>query len=98
MRTCLSMLFVDAVRPKVTWFCGLGKTVYLETALPKIQIKPTGSSRLMRISLLRILLLGFFKTITIILLMRLHGLFILLVRPLAKNLANANFFRSQKSH
>ena len=43
----------------------------------------------MRISLLRILLLRFFKTITIILLMRFYGLFILLVRSLAKNLANA---------
>ena len=45
----------------------------------------------MRISLLRILLLWFFKTITIILLMRFYGLFILLVRLLAKNLANAIF-------
>ena len=53
--------------------------------------KNTGSSRLMRISLLRILLLRFFKTITIILLMRFYGLFILLVRSLAKNLANAIF-------
>ena len=45
----------------------------------------------MRISLLRILLLRFFKTITIILIMLLYGLFILLVRSLAKNLANAIF-------
>ena len=47
----------------------------------------TGSSHLMRISLLRILLLRFLKTITIILLMQFYGLFILLVRSLAKNLA-----------
>ena len=40
----------------------------------------TGSSRLMRISLLRISLLQFFKTITKIWLMRLYGLFILLLR------------------
>ena len=33
----------------------------------------------------------FFKTITIILLMRFYGLFILLVRSLAKVLANAIF-------
>ena len=45
----------------------------------------------MGISLLRILLLRFFKAITIILLMRFYGLFILLVRQLAKNLANAIF-------
>ena len=45
----------------------------------------------MRISLLQIVLLRFFKTITIILLMRFYGLFILLVRSLAKNLANAIF-------
>ena len=38
----------------------------------------------MQISLLR-----FFKTITIILLMQFNGLFILLVRLLSKNLANA---------
>ena len=40
----------------------------------------TGSSRLMRISLLRILLLRFFKTITKIWLMRFYRLFILLLR------------------
>ena len=51
----------------------------------------TGSSRLMRISLLQFLLLRFFKTITIILLMQFYGLFTLLVRSLAKNLANAIF-------
>ena len=45
----------------------------------------------MRISLPRILLLRFFKTITIILLMRFNELFILLVRPLPKNLVNAIF-------
>ena len=45
----------------------------------------------MRISLLRILLLRFFKTITIILIMLLYGLLILLVCSLAKNLANAIF-------
>ena len=45
----------------------------------------------MRISLLRILLLLFFKTITTILLMGFYGLFILLVHSLAKNLANAIF-------
>ena len=45
----------------------------------------------MRISLLQILLLRFFKTITIILLMRFYWLFIFLVRSLAKNLANAIF-------
>ena len=43
----------------------------------------------MRISLLRISLLRFFKTITKILLIRFYGLFILLVRSLAKDLANA---------
>ena len=32
------------------------------------------------------------------LLMRFYGLFILLVRSLAKNLANATFYRSQKLH
>ena len=52
----------------------------------------------MQISILRILLLRFFKIITIILLMRFYGLFILLVRALAKNLANATFSSSQKSH
>ena len=51
----------------------------------------TGSSHLMRISLLRILSLRFFKTITMILLMRFYGLFIFLVRSLAKNLANTIF-------
>ena len=51
----------------------------------------TGSSRLMRISLLPIWLLRFFKTITIILLTRFYGLLILLVCSLAKNLANAIF-------
>ena len=45
----------------------------------------------MRISLLRILLLRFFKTITIILLMRFYEVFILLVGSIAKNLANAIF-------
>ena len=40
----------------------------------------TGSSRLMRISLLRISLLRFFKTITKILLMQFYGPFILLLR------------------
>ena len=40
----------------------------------------TGSSRLMRISLLRISSLQFFKTITKIWLMRFYGLFILLLR------------------
>ena len=49
----------------------------------------TGSSRLMQISLLQILLLQFFKTITIILQMQFYGLFILLVGSLPKNLANA---------
>ena len=39
----------------------------------------TGSSRLMRISLLRILLLRIFKTIVKIWLMRFYGLFILLL-------------------
>ena len=42
--------------------------------------KYTGSSCLMRISLLRISLLRFFKTITKIWLMRFYGLFILLLR------------------
>jgi hypothetical protein len=45
----------------------------------------------MRISLLRILLLRFFKTITIILQMLFYLQSILLVRSLAKNLANAIF-------
>ena len=49
----------------------------------------TGSSRLMRISLLRISLLRFFKTITKIWLMRFYGLFILLMRTQNKNFANA---------
>ena len=40
----------------------------------------TGSSRFMRISLLRMSLLRFFKTITKIWLMRYYGLFILLFR------------------
>ena len=43
----------------------------------------------MRILLLRILLLRFFKINTVILLMRFYGLFIWLVCSLAKNLANA---------
>ena len=47
--------------------------------LPR-QKESTGSSRLMRISLLRISLLRFFKTITKIWLMRFYGLFILLLR------------------
>ena len=51
----------------------------------------TGRSRLKRISLLRISLLRFFKAITKILLMRFYGLFILLVRTLNKNFANAIF-------
>ena len=56
--------------------------------LPKYQGRQntTGSS-----CLVRILLLRFFKTITIILLMQFYGLFILLMRSLAKNLANAIF-------
>ena len=45
----------------------------------------------MRNTLMRILLLWFFKTITIILLMRFYGLFVLSVRSLAKNLVNAIF-------
>ena len=45
----------------------------------------------MQISLLQILLLRFFKTITIIFLIRFYGLFILFVRSLAKNLANGIF-------
>ena len=45
----------------------------------------------MRISLLRISLLRFFKTTYKIWLMRFYGLFIMLVRTLAKNLANAIF-------
>ena len=45
----------------------------------------------MRISLLRISLLRFFKTITKIWIMRFYGLFILLLRTLDKNLANAIF-------
>ena len=44
------------------------------------RLNNTGSSRLMRISLLRISLLRFFKTITKIWLMRFYGLFILLLR------------------
>ena len=44
------------------------------------QKESTGSSRLMRISLLRISLLRFLKTITKIWLMRFYGLFILLLR------------------
>ena len=61
--------------------------------LPKYQrrLNTTGSSCFMRISLLRILLLRFLKTITIILLMEFYGLFILLVHSLAKNLTNAIF-------
>ena len=55
-----------------------------------VDIQPI-TVRLMRISLLWILLLRFFKTITIILQMRFYGLFIFLVRSLAKNLANAIF-------
>ena len=43
-------------------------------------LKYAGSSCLMRISLLRISLLRFFKTITKIWLMRFYGLFILLLR------------------
>ena len=52
----------------------------------------TGSSCLMPISLQRILLLRFFKTIAIILLMRFYGLFILLTR----SLANATFSKVPK--
>ena len=74
--------------------------------LPKYQGRQntTGSSCFMQISLLRILLLQFFKTITIILLMQFYELFILLVCSLAKNLAkmqflaNATFSGSQKLH
>ena len=51
----------------------------------------TGSSRLMRISLLRISLVRFFKTITKIWLMRFYGLFILLLRTKDKNFANVIF-------
>ena len=51
----------------------------------------------MRISLLRISLLRFFKTITKIWLMRFYGLFILLVRTKNKNFANAVFFPGPKS-
>ena len=59
--------------------------VYIETGMPDfstfyLENKHTGSSRLMRISLLRISLLGFFKTITKIWLMRFFGLKILLLR------------------
>ena len=57
----------------------------------------------MRISLLRISLLRFFKTITKIRLMRFYGLFILLrVHKikiwLMRFLANATFSRPQKLH
>ena len=51
----------------------------------------TGGSRLMQISLLRISLLWFFKTITKIWLMRFYGLFILLLRTQNENFANAIF-------
>ena len=57
----------------------------------------------MQISLLRILLVRIFKTITIILLTRFYVQFILLVRSLAKILlkrflASVTFSRSQKLH
>ena len=58
-------------------YCGFSKL------LPKFgfcYFMDTGSSCLMRISLLRISLLRFFKTITKIWLMRFYGLFILLLR------------------
>ena len=45
----------------------------------------------MGISILRILLLRFFKAITTILLLQFYGIFIFLVRSLSKNLANAIF-------
>ena len=51
----------------------------------------TGSSRLMRISLLRILLLRIFKTIVKIWLMRFYGFFILWLCTQNKNFANATF-------
>ena len=53
---------------------------YLKRPQKKNSKSDTGSSRLMRISLLRISLLRFFKTITKIWLMRFYGLFILLLR------------------
>ena len=65
--------------------------IWFHAQLEQKILNSTGSSRLMRISLLQILLLRFFKTIFIILLMRFYGLFILLVLSLAKNLANAIF-------
>ena len=54
-------------------------------------VRYTEGSRLMRISLVRISLLRFFKTITKICLMRFYVLSILLPRSIARNLANAIF-------
>ena len=54
--------------------------MYLVHHMSTTNPESTGSSRLMRISLLRFSLLRFFKTITKIWLMRFYGLFILLLR------------------
>ena len=72
------------------------KTIYLAAwakvfSFSSIPTHTTGGSRLMRISLLRISLLRFFKTVTKIWLMRFYGLFILLLRTQNKNFANAIF-------
>ena len=64
-------------------FCGNGMIYCWFYDLPNyddLLIHTTGSSCLMRISLLRISLLQFFKTITKIWLMRFYRLFILLLR------------------
>ena len=83
--TALLMGFSGIWKDKI-WLSYLSERKYFICELGYVR---TGSSHLMRISLLRILSLRFFKTI--ILLMRFYGLFLLLVCSLAKNLANGIF-------
>ena len=62
-------------------FHGLNFSAEIDDVPPNLHtIIITGSSRLMQISLLRILLMRFFKTITKIWLMRVYRLFMLLLR------------------
>ena len=73
--------------PKMCVTRGLGVVknidayIWFHAQLEQKILNSTGSSRLMRISLLQILLLLFFKTIHKIQRMRLYGLFILLLPP-----------------
>ena len=81
------MIMVSLILIYVLFFVGESSdahcyqvTIQLTLITIMIHFLNTGGSCLMRISLLRISLLWFFKTITKIWLMRFYGQFILLVR------------------